>query len=127
MATDTKPRPPAQRDDYRAFHAVDRQQFRLRVRPVSLAWERLTYNYLLRIVEDNGYGTEIALVYTFCVVVIKGRNLQPIAEAIDAESCEFIQQYDPDTWQKPSDAQAPIIDNIKIHSDPGFQVSEKKK
>ncbi len=43
---------PPEREEYKAFHPVDRQQFRLRVRPVHHAWERLTYNYLLRIVED---------------------------------------------------------------------------
>jgi hypothetical protein len=100
---------------YEAFKAVDRRQYRLSIRPANRAWERVTYSYLLRIVEDGAFGTEIALVYTFMVVVIKGKNLQPVAEAINGEGCEFIQEYDRDKWEKPTDQAAPFIESIEIH------------
>ena len=100
---------------YEAFKAVDRRQYRLAIRPANRAWERVTYSYLLRVVEDGAFGTELCLVYTFMVVVIKGRNLQPIGDAIDAESCMFIQQYDGDKWEKPTDTAAPFIESIEIH------------
>lgn len=100
---------------YEAFKIASKRQLRLKVRPAMRAWERINYGYLLRIVEDGIYGTEIALVFTFSVIVIKGRNLQPIAEAIDAECCEFVQQYDPTRWNKPTDATAPFIEEMTIH------------
>lgn len=100
---------------YEAFRVANKRQLRLKICPALRAWERMHYGYLLRIVEDGLYGTELALVFTFSVVVIKGRNLQPIAEAIDAEACEFIQQYDPARWQTPTDATAPFIEDIAIH------------
>lgn len=110
---------------YEAFKVVNKRQTRLKVRPFMRAWERVTYAYLLRIVEDGIYGTEIALVFTFCVIVIRGRNLQPLAEALDAECCEFIQQFDPTQWKMPTDKNAPFIENITIHVQTMVEASDK--
>ena len=116
-ASPTRPLLPGGAEGYEAFRAVDRRQYRLAIRPANGGWERVTYSYLLRIVEDGGLGTQICLVYTFMVVIIKGRNLNAVADAIDAESCLFVQEYDSVRWQKPADASAPFIDSIEIHAE----------
>jgi hypothetical protein len=102
-------------DDYEAFKAVDRRQIRLAVRPTNHAWERVPYGYLLRVVEDGIYGTELCLVYTFAVFVILGRNLSGIADAIADERCEFVQEYDPSRWAMPTDEKAPFVESIEVH------------
>ena len=102
-------------DEYLAFKAVDRRQVRLALRPTSHAWERVPYGYLLRVVEDGIYGTELCLVYTFAVFVILGRNLSAIADAIADERCEFVQEYDPSRWAMPTDSNAPFVDSIEVH------------
>lgn len=111
---------------YEAYKASNKRQFRLKIRPAIRAWERMTYGYLTHIVEDGIYGTELALVFTFSVVVMKGRNLQQIAEAIDAETCEFIQQFDPDRWTEPTDPKAPFISEITIHVQAGMVKASDK-
>jgi len=107
--------PAASKDEYEPFKSVTRRQLRLKIRPYLRAWERIGYAYLHRIVEDGDYGKQIALVYQFAVIVIKGRNLQVIAEAIGDEQCEFIQAFDPDKWEQPSDESKPFIESIDIH------------
>ena len=102
-------------DDYEAFKAVDRRQVRLAVRPTNHAWERVPYGYLLRVVEDGIYGTELCLVYTFAVFVILGRNLTGIADAIADERCEFVQEYDESRWPMPTDPNAPFVESIEVH------------
>lgn len=102
-------------DEYQAFKAVDRRQMRLAVRPTNHAWERVPYGYLLRVVEDGIYGTELCLVYTFAVFVILGKNLTAIADAIADERCEFVQEFDPDRWPMPTDSNAPFVESIEVH------------
>ncbi|HVT11818.1 MAG TPA: hypothetical protein VHE55_06095 [Fimbriimonadaceae bacterium] len=101
--------------DYQAFKVVDRRQIRLQIRPANKAWERLPYGYLLRVVEDGLYGTEVCLVFTFMVVVILGRNLRGLGEAIGEERCEFVEQLDEERFEKPADAKAPLIESITIY------------
>jgi hypothetical protein len=104
-------------EGYQAFTAVDRTPRRLRICPANRAWERVTYGYLYRIVENGPYGTQIALVFNFMVVIIKGKNLQLIADAIDREQCEavWMYDYDPERWEKPRDESAPFVASIEIH------------
>lgn len=106
---------PAESEGYIAFKAVDRRQIRLAVRPTNHAWERVPYGYLLRVVEDGIYGTELCLVYTFAVFVILGRNLTGIANAISEEHCEFVQEFDASRWAMPTDKNAPFIESIEVH------------
>jgi hypothetical protein len=64
----------------------------------------------------NGeYGTELALVYSFLMVKIKGRNLQPVIAAILDNRCEFIQDFDAREFLPPDPA-APLIESIEFVS-----------
>jgi len=50
------------------------------------------------------------------VVVMLGRNLYAIGDAISDERCDFIQEFDSAKWPKPTDeAAAPFIESITIH------------
>lgn len=109
---------------YEAFRKSDKRQFRLKLRPRLRAWERINYSYLHRILEDGVFGTQIGLVFSFAVVTIRGRNLQSVAEAIDAECCEFIQEFDRERWEMPSDPKAPFIERIDIHVQTKVEASD---
>lgn len=113
-----------QRVPYEAYRRSDTRLLRLKVRPRLRAWERVNYSYLHRIVEDGVYGTQIGLIYSFAVIILQGRNLQLVAEAIDVERCEFVQQFDPDRWERPADAKAPIIERIDFHVQSKIEASD---
>ena len=100
---------------YAAFTVAERRPARLKIRPARRAWERMTYNYLQYISEDGIYGTQLALVFAFSVVIIKGRNLHALVDAIDAELCESVQEFDASRWDLPADPKAPFVESIKIH------------
>ena len=123
--TETAGAPIVGAGEYEAFKAVDRRQYRLKIRPSMRAWERVPYAYLHRIVEDGAFGTELCLIYAFMVVVIKGRNLHLVADAIDEERCEYVQQYDPDKWAKPTDASAAFIESIDIHVETRVEAADE--
>lgn len=72
------------------------------------------YAYLLDIVYDGSYGTNFVLVYTFLMVQVRGHNLQGLVTALEGGMVEFIQEFDPDRWQKPTDASAAVIDSIEV-------------
>ncbi|MCW5631888.1 MAG: hypothetical protein KIT17_00995 [Rubrivivax sp.] len=109
---------------YEAFRRNEARQYRLKVRPRLRAWERVPYSYLLRIVEDGVYGTQVGLIYSFAVIILQGRNLQPIADAIDMERCELVQQFDADRWARPEDEKAPIIERIDFHVQSKVEASD---
>ena len=103
---------------YIAYKPVDRRQLRLAVRPASGSWERINYRFLLRIIENSDKGTEMTLVFTFMAVQVTGRNLRPVAHAIDKEMCVYLQAFDPLRFDHPVDDTAPFIDKITIVSAP---------
>lgn len=105
-------------DTYEAFRLYKRKRklYRIGIRAVDRAWERVVYSHLTRIAQDQTHGKALTLVFsTFMVVVIRGRNLLPIADAIDLEICEFVQQYDPARWAMPQDKSAPFIESMEFY------------
>lgn len=111
---------------YEAFGVARRPLRRLAIRPAMRTWERAGYAYLLRITEDGVYGSSMALVFTFMAVLIRGRNLKPIIEAVDAETCEFIQQFDADRWLPSPDPKAPYIESIVIEAENRFSFQKAR-
>lgn len=107
--------------EYLAFRAVDKHQYRLRVRPVDDVWDRLPYRMLLRIMEPGLKGTAITLVYSFMAVEIVGKNLRDVATAIERELCDVIEAFDPLRHDKPEDAAAPFIEKIILHAAAGME------
>ena len=54
------------------------------------------------------------LVYTVLMVLVRGKNLQKLVFAIENGHADYIQQFDPARWQKPTEADATIIDSIEV-------------
>jgi hypothetical protein len=114
--------PGPDRIPYAAYRSGDNPLVRLKIHPKDRAWERLSYSYLQRMIEDGIYGTLVVLIYSAAVVVIKGRNLQHLADAIDAETCEFIQEFDPARWAMPVDEKEPFIEELSVHVETREQI-----
>ena len=97
-----------------AFDAKDNVD-RLSIRQANTQSRTPGYGYLLDITHDGPYGTNFVLYYSFMMVVmVEGKNLQPVIMAIQMGTAEFIQEYDPDRWPMPKDSKAPFIESIKV-------------
>ena len=100
-------------DEYAAFGTRDKVQ-RLRICGAAALVHSPGYNVLLDVVSDGRNGTYFILVYTALLVRIKGANLQKMIFAIENAHADFIQEFDPERWKKPTDATAPFIESIEI-------------
>jgi hypothetical protein len=109
-----EPTPPKGPNEYVAFDVKDRVE-RLSIRQAKESWRTPGYGYLLDIAHDGPYGTNFALYYSFMMIVlVEGRNLQPLIMALQMGTAEFIQEYDPERWPMPKDGTAPFIESIKV-------------
>lgn len=125
-AAETTP-PPQTPDEYVAFDAKDKVD-RLKIRRANDPTRSPGYNYLLDVVYDGAFGTNFVLVYTYMMVMVRGKNLQPVITAVEMSTADFIQEFDSDRWQKPKDAKAPFIESIEVviqQSGPSISESEK--
>jgi len=125
--------PPKNHDQYVAFDAKDNVE-RLLIRRANAESRSPGYGSLLDITHDGPYGTNFVLYYSFMMMVlVEGRNLQPVITALQMGTAEFIQEYDPDRWQKPKDEKAPFIESITVVVQqggpcrPGNDKSQKEK
>ena len=48
------------------------------------------------------------------IVLVEGRNLQPLIMALQMGTADFIQEYDSDRWPMTKDGTAPFIESIKV-------------
>ena len=118
--------PPKSTDEYVAFDAKDKVD-RLKIRRANDPTRSPSYAYLLDVVYDGPYGTNFVLVFTFLMVLVRGRNLQKLVTAVEMGVADFIQEFDPDRWQKPKDEAAPFIESIEVvvqESGPSIAESE---
>jgi len=105
--------PPTGEEGYAAFGAKDKVE-RLKIRRASAPTRSPGYAYLLDLAYDGTFGTNFVLVYTFMMVMVRGRNLQPIIMALETGTADFIQEFDPDRWDKPKDDKMPFIESIEV-------------
>jgi hypothetical protein len=119
--------PPKGPEEYVAFDAKDKVD-RLKIRRANDPTRSPGYAYLLDVVYDGPHGTNFVLVYTFLMVLVRGRNLQPVIMALEMSTADFIQEFDADRWQMPKDAKAPFIESIEVVvQDNGPSISESEK
>ena len=104
---------PTATEEYVAFGAKDRVT-RLRIRRASAPTRAPGYTYLLDVVYDGSYGTNFVLVFTFLMVMVRGRNLQPVIAALENGMADFIQEFDSDRWQRPRDETTPFIESVEV-------------
>ena len=124
QGTTTTPKGP---DEYVAFDAKDNAQ-RLRIRRANAPTRSPAYTYLLDIAYDGPYGTNFVLVYTFMMVLVKGRNLQALITALELGTIDYIQEFDPDVWDKPANDNTAFIESIEVvvqESAPSISEAEK--
>ncbi|POZ49654.1 hypothetical protein [Methylovulum psychrotolerans] len=98
--------------EYQAFDAKDRSKI-IRIRRTNGTHHAPANTYLLDVVSDGGKNQEIAIIYSFMVVKITGRNLQHLQLAIEKRECDFIQNYDAEVFATPESDEA-VIDSIEI-------------
>lgn len=118
---------PTSGEEYVAFGAKDKVT-RLRVRRAMAPTRSPGYAYLLDVVYDGNYGTNFVLVFTFLMVLVRGKNLQPVVSALENGMADFIQEFDPDKWAKPTDPNAALIESIEVVvQESASSVSEAEK
>ncbi len=93
---------PADQDGYTAYGVISPQPRRLAIRRIKEAHRAPGYGYLIDLMWDGDQGREIALIYSHAVIMIKGRNLRELAEQLVMEKIGWIQEFDPERWQKPT-------------------------
>ena len=114
VGTVAEPPPPKGPEEYVAFDAKDKVD-RLSIRQANLKSRTPAYCYLLDITHDGPFGTNFVLYYSFMMMVlVEGKNLQPVIMAVQMGTADFIQEYDPDRWAKPKDSKAPFIESITV-------------
>ena len=104
--------PPNEPEKYVAFETKDKV-FRLRSRGADDSIYAPGYNILLNLLYDK-QGTHFILTYSVMMVLVRGKNLQKVVFAIENGMADYIQEFDPDKWQKPTDANAAIIESIEV-------------
>jgi hypothetical protein len=105
--------PPKEAEEYTAFGTKDKV-FRLRIRSAAAPVNSPGYNILLNVIYDGDHWTHFMLVYTVLAVLVRGKNLKNAVFAIENGMADFIQEFDPERWEKPKDANAALIESIEI-------------
>ena len=100
-------------DEYAAFATKDRVE-RLKIKCANQPTRAPGYDNLLEIVYDGRIGTNFVLSFSWLMVLVRGKNLQPVIMALLAGTADYIQEFDPDIWEKPSDAKKPFIESIEV-------------
>lgn len=98
---------------YQAYATGERGQEGLEIRRVLASWRIPSYRYLMEIIFNGHFATEIELVFSFLRVRIWGRNLQDLVVAIRERTCVFIQDYHEHEFSPP-DTDAPVITRIEV-------------
>jgi hypothetical protein len=105
--------PPDGPDEYAAFATKDRVE-RLKIKCANQPTRAPGYDNLLEIVYDGRIGTNFVLSFSWLMVLVRGKNLQPVIMALLAGTADYIQEFDPEIWERPSDAKKPIIESIEV-------------
>lgn len=100
-------------EGYQAFGAKDKVE-RLRIRRAMAPTRSPGYAFLLDVTSDGPFGTNFVLVFTFMSVLVRGKNLLPVISALESGRADFIQEFHPDLWAKPTDSSVPLIESIEV-------------
>ena len=69
--------------------------------------------FFLAAVFSADFDDAFTLLYSFMAVEIKGRNLKEVRQAVQNGRCEFIQEYDANTFLPPAKG-APVVESIRF-------------
>ena len=126
-----KSKPPAmpkveEPEEYVAFKGRDTVE-RLDIHSTKNPSHSPIYGQLLNVIYDRIKFTNFILHYQFVMVMVEGRNLRPVIQAIKKGRADFIQEFDPKQWAKPTDQNAPFIELIEIDVPKGSASKGKDK
>jgi hypothetical protein len=109
---------------YEAFNAKDNQRRgRLNIRRKGGMSHAPGYNFIIDICYDQDHYSGILLILSTMIVKIRGRNLKPIVDSLLLGTCEYIQEFRDDVFDKPDDPAAPYVEAIEIVT--GRETEEK--
>lgn len=97
---------------YQAFETQERAA-RLNIRCARGPSRYPAFTYLLDIIFDYDFSASFTLIYTFMVVEVRGRNLDPVVHALAHGTCGRITEFHPRRHTKPGENE-PFIESIEI-------------
>src|SRR5580698_5764189 len=97
-------------DEYSAFGAKDKPS-RLRIRCAAQPTISIRNDLLLTVTYDELEGTNFVLLYQVLLVMVRGRNLKELIQALENDNAHFIQEFNPHRWAKPADGKAAFIES----------------
>ena len=106
--------PPPTPPGYVAFGGKDRVE-RLKIHFAKGMTHAPGYLYLRDVSSDGEHGTNCVLMFDFMVILVRGKNLQPMVTALRLGTADFIQEFNSDLWPQPAD-DSPLIEAIEIVS-----------
>ena len=104
---------------YEAFRTKERTD-RLEIRRVLGETRAPSYRYLMDIGFNGEFGTELVLYFSFLIVKIAGKNMQPLIRAIIDGNCAVLQDFHPKEFIAPAE-DAPIITSVEYVTGKGMQ------
>jgi len=107
----TRPATPPNRE-YVAFEVREGTD-RLHIHRATQPSRYPGYHYLLDIVFDHDFGSMFTLIYSFMVVEVTGKNLEPVVHAISYGNCARIHEFHRNHYDSPPQGD-PLIEKIVI-------------
>jgi hypothetical protein len=107
----------------RAYHACRRkltpQQFMIHFIPTAGRYSYYLQSEDISLITLDKAGGELIIEMLPMTVTVTGRNLAPIAEAIDDDLCGSIEAFNPHLWDMPEDPLAPFVSSIEFRDSSG--------
>jgi len=69
----------------------------------------------LLLIDVRKDGRQILLEFSGCSVLLEGRSLRPVANAIASYCCASVEAFDPDKRDQPTDPEAPFIKRVRFY------------
>ena len=108
---------------YEAFRCREKTE-NLEIRPVLNESRAPSYRYLMDIGFNGDYGTELMIYFSFMMVKVAGKNMQPIVRAIIEGKLASIHEFHPNEFAAPA-KDAPIITSIEYIVGAGAKGKDK--
>jgi hypothetical protein len=118
-ARDDAPGPPATDAAAREYHAMrgrkaNRAAYRLII-PNQGPDDRFLPFTRLTLIDASKDGGQIIMEFSGCSVLLDGRNLRPVANAIATYCCGSVEAFDASRRDQPTDPEAPFIKSVRFH------------
>ena len=103
----------AAREPYKAFATKDKLRC-LDIRTKSGLAHAPGYAGLINLTYNRKTWGEVMLTFARFLVILRGRNLRPIVDALKLHTCEFLAEFDPEEFEPTVEEGAPFIEGIEV-------------